>query len=78
MEDIPKAIRCADKDKVVYALSKLRSEALSAWWDIVKVTSEPSAWSQFKDMFKDNYYPIIKDGDAVRRRVVDIQTRISN
>ncbi|GKA90684.1 hypothetical protein Tco_0812554 [Tanacetum coccineum] len=40
MEDILKAIRCADKDKVVYALFKLRSEALSAWWDIVKLEEE--------------------------------------
>ncbi|GJZ70146.1 hypothetical protein Tco_0633696, partial [Tanacetum coccineum] len=39
MENIFKAIKWANEDKVVYVISKLRSKALSAWWDMVKITS---------------------------------------
>ncbi|GKE34334.1 zinc finger, CCHC-type, retrotransposon gag domain protein [Tanacetum coccineum] len=57
IENIFKAIKCADEEKVVYAIAKLRSEALS-WWDRVKDTSVPTAWNQFKEMFKDKFCPI--------------------
>ncbi|PWA76878.1 zinc finger, CCHC-type, Retrotransposon gag domain protein [Artemisia annua] len=57
MENIFKAIKCADEEKVVYAIAKLRSEALS-WWDMVKDTSVPTAWNQFKEMFKAKFCPI--------------------
>ena len=47
MENIFKVIKCAEEDKVVYAIAKLRSEALSVWRrDMVKVSSEPAAWTR--------------------------------
>nr|GEX34916.1 hypothetical protein [Tanacetum cinerariifolium] len=57
MENIFKAVKCADEDKVVYAIAKLRSEARS-WWDMVKDTSVPTVWDHFKEMFRDKFCPI--------------------
>nr|GEV36031.1 zinc finger, CCHC-type, retrotransposon Gag domain protein [Tanacetum cinerariifolium] len=59
IENIFKAIKCDDGDKVVYAVSKLRLEA-KLWWDIVKDKCGPTkmTWSRFKEVFKDKFCPI--------------------
>nr|GEZ25574.1 hypothetical protein [Tanacetum cinerariifolium] len=57
IENIFKAIKCADEEKVVHAIAKLRSEALS-WWNMVKDVSAITAWNQFKELFKDKFCPI--------------------
>ncbi|GJZ67752.1 zinc finger, CCHC-type, retrotransposon gag domain protein [Tanacetum coccineum] len=58
LENIFDAMKCADEDKVVYAVSVLRSEALY-WWDMVKDTSEPTkmTWGQFKKLFEGMFCP---------------------
>ncbi|PWA54685.1 zinc finger, CCHC-type, Retrotransposon gag domain protein [Artemisia annua] len=60
IENIFKAIKCADADKVAYAVSKLRLEA-KLWWDIVKDEKcgpTKMTWSRFKEVFKDKFCPI--------------------
>lgn len=59
LENIFDAIKCADEDKVVYAVSMLRSEALY-WWDMVTDTSGPTkiTWDQFKKLFEDMFCPM--------------------
>ncbi|GKD68642.1 hypothetical protein Tco_1322732, partial [Tanacetum coccineum] len=59
IENIFKAIKCDDGDKVVYAVSKLRLEA-KLWWGIVKDKCGPTkmTWIRFKEVFKDKFCPI--------------------
>ncbi|GJW68528.1 zinc finger, CCHC-type, retrotransposon gag domain protein [Tanacetum coccineum] len=59
IENIFKAIKCDDGDKVVYAVSKLRLEA-KLWWDIGKDKCGPTkmTWIRFKEVFKDKFCPI--------------------
>lgn len=64
MEESFKLFRCADEDRVMCAVSKLRSEA-RVWWDMVKVTCRLGAptkmimtWGRFKELFKEEFYPV--------------------
>ncbi|KAK1438257.1 hypothetical protein QVD17_04063 [Tagetes erecta] len=71
MEDVFKDMKCADEDKVAYGISMLRSEAL-IWWGTVKDTSGPEittkmTWSRFKELFKDEFYPISVELELVEQ-----------
>lgn len=62
MENVFNAVDCANEDKVMYAVSMLRSQALS-WRDMVKDKYGPEfitkmTWSQFKEVFKEEFCPI--------------------
>ncbi|XP_071705104.1 uncharacterized protein [Rutidosis leptorrhynchoides] len=62
MEAFFAAIECSEQDKVIYAVTKLRSEALR-WWKLANVTSGPEmitkkTWSEFKELFKQEFRPI--------------------
>lgn len=63
MENIFRAIECADEDKVVYAVPMLKFNA-EAWWEgEIKEKRGPDAatkmtWSEFKEVFKEAYCPI--------------------
>ncbi|XP_071703653.1 uncharacterized protein [Rutidosis leptorrhynchoides] len=64
METNFNAIDCSEEDKVVFAVIKLRSEALR-WWKCVKDTSGPETvtnmtWSEFKELFKQEFRPMMK------------------
>ncbi|XP_071693905.1 uncharacterized protein [Rutidosis leptorrhynchoides] len=59
MENIFDAIKCADENKVAYAIAMLKSEALN-WWNAVKDdASGPETtimtWSQFKETFEQKF-----------------------
>ncbi|PWA76879.1 zinc finger, CCHC-type, Retrotransposon gag domain protein [Artemisia annua] len=49
----------ADDEKVVYAVSMLRSGA-KTWWNKIKGTSGPTkmTWNRFKEVFKEEFSPL--------------------
>nr|XP_043608783.1 uncharacterized protein LOC122580578 [Erigeron canadensis] len=64
MELIFDALESDDEEKVAFAVSKLTHKALF-WWDNVKDASGPETarkmtWSQFKEVFKEEFRPMIR------------------
>ncbi|KAJ0431903.1 putative transcription factor interactor and regulator CCHC(Zn) family [Helianthus annuus] len=70
MEDVFELMKCADEDKVKYGVSVLRSEA-RVWWDRVKDTSgaatQTMTWSRFKEVFRDEFYPLRVELELVQQ-----------
>ncbi|XP_076902765.1 uncharacterized protein LOC143557614 [Bidens hawaiensis] len=73
MEESFRLFRCADEDRVMRAVCKLRSET-RVWWDMVKVTcglrlGAPAkmTWSLFKELFKEEFYPVHVELELVEK-----------
>ncbi|GJV98970.1 reverse transcriptase domain-containing protein [Tanacetum coccineum] len=68
MEQFFDIIECADGDKLVYAVSMLRSGA-KTWWDKIKDTSglTKMTWSRFKEVFKEEFSPLRMEMELVEK-----------
>ncbi|PWA36360.1 zinc finger, CCHC-type, Retrotransposon gag domain protein [Artemisia annua] len=68
METFFNAIDCADEDKVVYAVSMLRSEA-KTWWDKIKDMSGPTemTWCRFCEVFREEFSPLRMEMELVEK-----------
>nr|GEY61471.1 hypothetical protein [Tanacetum cinerariifolium] len=68
MEQFFDTIECADGDKLVYAVSMLRSGA-KTWWDKIKDTSELTkmTWSRLKEVFKEEFSTLRMEMELVEK-----------